>query len=247
MASENSSMISFFKEVESHFRINGTNPLERDALLDLNLKMGECFFVFDLTAAEISHFGGIKKMFGYELENLDLTFVIEKMHPDDVHQVQAILQNVIEQTINTAIPKYTNILKLTSRFRKSNGEYISVMSENFIIQTDKNNLVQSVLVRYTDVSFLNDSDVVDWWVNTDFINRKVIVESIYGKEKDIFTDREKEIILLMMLGTKNDKISDELNISKHTVSTHRKNILSKSNCSSMQELKIFCKKNGVFD
>lgn len=247
MINENLPMISFFKEVESHFKGKGTNPLKRNASLDANLKSSECFFVFDLTDATISHFGGMKRMFGYELENLDLAFILDKLHPEDSDQVQAILKNAIRQSIKIAIPKYTNVLKISSRFRKSNGEYIRTVSENFIIQTDDDQFVQSFLVRYTDISFLDDSETVEWWVNTDFIDKDDMVNSVYGENKDIFTSREKQIILIMLMGNTNMEIANDLNISRHTVSTHRKNILSKSNCSSMQELKVFCKKNGVFD
>ena len=247
MNNENLSMISFFKEVESQFKSKGTNQLKRDIVLDTDLKSSECFFVFDLTDATISHFGGMKKMFGYEIENLDLPFIIDKLHPDDADQVQAILKNVITQSIKITIPKYTNVLKMSSRFRKSNGEYIRTVSENFIIQTDDDQFVQSFLVRYTDVSFLDDSETVEWWVNTDFIDKDDLGNSVYGENKNIFTPREKQIILIMLMGNTNIEIANDLNISRHTVSTHRKNILSKSNCSSMKELKIFCKKNGVFD
>jgi len=110
------------------------------------------------------------------------------------------------------------------------------------MQTNNDGIAQSFLIRYTDVSFLDDSEVIDWWVNTDFINKEEFVQSIYGEDKDIFTDREKEIVLLMLLGITNKNISSNLNISQHTVATHRKNILAKSNCSGVQELKSFCKK-----
>ena len=58
--------------------------------------------------------------------------------------------------------------------------------------------------------------------------------------------REKEIILLLFIGASSPVIAKKLDISKHTVATHRKNIFSKSNCSGPEELKVFCKKNGVF-
>jgi DNA-binding CsgD family transcriptional regulator len=41
------------------------------------------------------------------------------------------------------------------------------------------------------------------------------------------TKREKEIIRLIALGMSSREIADTLNISSHTVATHRKNILRK--------------------
>lgn len=43
----------------------------------------------------------------------------------------------------------------------------------------------------------------------------------------VMTDRENEIIVLISEGYTNDQIADQLFLSKHTVNTHRKNILYK--------------------
>lgn len=43
----------------------------------------------------------------------------------------------------------------------------------------------------------------------------------------VMTDRENEIIVLIAEGYTNDQIADMLFLSKHTVNTHRKNILNK--------------------
>ncbi len=246
MTSENPEMASFFKEVETSLKNRATENANDDLLDQISLESDQCFFVFDFTKNKIVHFGGMKKMFGYDLENIDLPYIFDKLHPDDSLLFQAIIKNVIEQSIKIAIPKYTNVLKLSSRFRKNNGEYIRVLSEDFILETANDGIVKSFIVRYTDVSFLDNSEVLDWWVNTDFLDKNAIVNSVYGDKKDIFTAREKQIVLLILLGSSNKTISLDLNISKHTVATHRKNILSKSNCSDVQELKTFCKKNGVF-
>lgn len=53
-----------------------------------------------------------------------------------------------------------------------------------------------------------------------------------------FTRRELEIIRLVVTNKSTQEIAGTLNISKHTVQTHRKNILRKSGSSSMQDLVI---------
>jgi DNA-binding CsgD family transcriptional regulator len=246
MASKNFELSSFFKKIESHLKDRSSGLIDDALLKEVVPKSGECFFVFDLTKNLIVHFGGLKNMFGYDFEKINLTFLFDILHPNDSHLVQAIIKNSIDQIIQAEIPKYTNVFKLSSRIRKSNGEYIKILSDNFILQTNKNNLVQSILVRYTDISFLDESEEVDWWVDTEFIDKEAIVNSVYGERKDVFTRREKEIVLLIILGSSNAGISRDLSISHHTVATHRKNILSKSKCSGVQDLKTYCKKNGVF-
>ena len=76
-----------------------------------------------------------------------------------------------------------------------------MLTDNFIIQTNGENLVQSILVRYTDLSFLDNTKTIDWKVNLDYLDEELIVKEIYGDKKNIFTVREKEIILLVFIGT----------------------------------------------
>lgn len=52
----------------------------------------------------------------------------------------------------------------------------------------------------------------------------------------VFTKREKEILSLVISGKRSKEIAEKLFISKLTVDTHRKNILSKSGCNNVNEL-----------
>ncbi|AVI50669.1 hypothetical protein C5O00_05580 [Pukyongia salina] len=52
----------------------------------------------------------------------------------------------------------------------------------------------------------------------------------------VLSSREKEIIELLAIGWNNNQVADKLNISYHTVRTHRKNIFKKLNCSNIVEL-----------
>ena len=247
MASTNYQLAPFFKEVEKQLKERETANFIGLPFEEIAPVYGECFFVVDLTKGKILHFGGMKKMFGYSEKNIDLPFVFDKNHPEDSQLVQPIVSNILSKIVNIAIPAYTNVFSIASRFKKSNGEYIRILTDNFIIKTDEQEFVQCILVRYTDLSFLDKSDTVDWKVNDNFLDKDAIAKEVYGERKDLFTLREKEIIELIINGSSNSEIADSFHISKHTVATHRKNIFSKSKCSNPAELKLFCKKNGVFN
>lgn len=246
MTSDSFELNSFFKSIESHFKDKSIHPIDDSAVNSIHPNTGECFFLFDLTKNLIVHITGMEEMFGYQIEKIDTSFIFNMLHPEDSPIVQAIIQNCVGQMVDLEIPRYSNVFKITSRQRKNDGSFISVLSENFVFQVNDQNLVQSILVRYTDVSFLDYLGVVEWWVDTKFLDASSVSNSIYGENKDIFTEREKQVILEMFSGKKNSDIALVLNISQHTVSTHRRNILSKSDCSSVEELRIYCKKNGVF-
>jgi DNA-binding NarL/FixJ family response regulator len=62
---------------------------------------------------------------------------------------------------------------------------------------------------------------------------------------NIFTDREFEIIRLIHDGLESEQIAEKLFLSKHTVNTHRKNILEKTGKSHISELIYDLHERGI--
>lgn len=69
---------------------------------------------------------------------------------------------------------------------------------------------------------------------------KVVEENLFLKRNfkrfDLLTRREKEIMRLISQGQTSQQVAEQLNISAHTVSTHRKNIWHKLEIKSYAEL-----------
>ena len=57
--------------------------------------------------------------------------------------------------------------------------------------------------------------------------------------------REKEVLIAVAKGKTNKEIADELNISIHTVMTHRKNITSKTGIKSISGLTVYALLNNL--
>ena len=76
-------------------------------------------------------------------------------------------------------------------------------------------------------------------------NYKAIHEA---KETDAeLSEREVEILLLICSGLSNQKIGDQLFISKRTVEKHRANILCKTNCKNTAGLVIYAIRNQLIN
>ncbi|WP_339607806.1 response regulator transcription factor [uncultured Roseivirga sp.] len=77
-----------------------------------------------------------------------------------------------------------------------------------------------------------------------FCNRvlKALVDE--GNEYFELSEREKEVVRLIASGNSSSEIADNLNISIHTVNSHRKNILKKLKLKSPTELIIFAAEQG---
>ena len=61
----------------------------------------------------------------------------------------------------------------------------------------------------------------------------------------LLTNRETEILKLIVQGLLNKEIADQLNISHNTVLTHRKNIISKTGIKTVSGLTFYCIRNGL--
>ncbi|CEA16068.1 hypothetical protein ING2E5B_1318 [Fermentimonas caenicola] len=59
------------------------------------------------------------------------------------------------------------------------------------------------------------------------------------------TNRETEILRLIVQGNLNKEIADILNISLNTVLTHRKNIINKTGIKTVSGLTFYCLRNGL--
>lgn len=70
-------------------------------------------------------------------------------------------------------------------------------------------------------------------------------ESINIPQKEQLSDREIDVLKLLVNGLSNKEIADKLNISIHTVISHRKNIGQKTSIKSQAGLTIFAISNKI--
>ena len=61
------------------------------------------------------------------------------------------------------------------------------------------------------------------------------------------TDREIDVLRLLLAGNSNKEVADKLTISTHTVISHRKNITSKTSIKSLAGLTIYAIQNGIIE
>lgn len=72
-----------------------------------------------------------------------------------------------------------------------------------------------------------------------------IIEEPLGCEPVTLSERECEIIALIAEGCSYTRIADRLNLSAHTVTTHRKNIMQKLGVNNTAAVVLYAVKNGL--
>lgn len=103
---------------------------------------------------------------------------------------------------------------------------------------------------HVDPKVLNQFDaVITIQDSPEMINHTVsqVIQSKKGDQASqnlLLSDREIEVLQLLAQGYTNKQIADHLNISVHTVNTHRKNISQKTGIKSVSGLTIYAVTNN---
>ncbi|MGL4293506.1 MAG: response regulator transcription factor [Bacteroidales bacterium] len=96
---------------------------------------------------------------------------------------------------------------------------------------------------FDNVIFEYDSSE-EIWKKTEFLLARVEAEDIKSQSEEL-TDREKEVLIELVKGFTNKEIGENLNLSVHTVITHRKNITRKLDIKSSSGLTIYAIMNQL--
>lgn len=207
---------------------------------------------FENIKMEVVH-EGTREVLGIEPEQFTLNNALELMHPDDLSHLfekESIATNFLFNKIPTEDILLYKVVDMM-RLRHTNGQYKTILHQAKALSITEDGKIQYVLGIHTDVTFLN----IPFNHHVSFIssqkpsfyatyNNKVfsLSENIF---KNIFTQREIEIIHQISNGKNFNEIAKELYVSPHTINTHKKNILNKSGCKNTPELIAKCIRDGV--
>jgi len=241
--------IDFYNEAQKVWKNLTQNGILKDNQFELQLhkKLLEIFQVgnfyywfFDITSFKFLFLSPeIKKVLGYDAENIDLEFFMSKIHPDDQSTFLNHENMVLDFFNKLPVDKILKY-KVSYDYRMINsiGQAVRILHEVVVIQHDENKVLMTLGV-HTDISHFKTSNVS----KLSFIGMEgepsynnVSISKKFKSANDIFTKREKEVIQLITNGFSSVEIAKKLFISKHTVDSHRKKALLKTNTKNIPEL-----------
>ena len=97
-------------------------------------------------------------------------------------------------------------------------------------------LKQSLLDEFDAVIDILQSEDQIIEILQNILNREIKADSTHNQE---LSDREKEVLIQLAKGLTNKEIADILNISVHTVVSHRKNIVQKTSIRTVSGLTLY--------
>ncbi len=183
---------------------------------------------------------------GYPPENFNLAVYSDTIHPEDMPyflNFEAAVAQFFSKVSGEQLFKYK--VQYDHRIRHADGHYIRILNQYVIIQHDADD-VRTFIVQ-TDITHLKKDPVpILSFIGLDgepsYMN--VDVRNIFRPTKQLFTNREKDVLKALVKGMNSAEISYELNISKHTVDAHRKNMLKKTEARSTGEIIRIAFDNG---
>jgi len=243
---------SLFFDFIDKYLPDGFQNIEPDSPLMLNLETmmeanNQFFFIGD--QINMKMFFTSKRsldLIGVDSKDMSLVSFLNRIHPDDLTRLSSARSKTYQLGGDLfLVKKGIAIISTTLSFQKSPGNYL-------------NQLVQCLLF-YKDIPY---STVFRLQVHTDISAFKKIRKGYhyylgdnvsffrYPDENllsigNIYSNREFAIIKLVSEGLSSGQIANKLFLSVHTIETHRRNILKKSNKSSIMELILDLKVRGI--
>lgn len=206
----------------------------------------QAIYVMDWQKNRVTYQRSIASMLGYGNHEFNNSVIHTRIHPDDINIISRVIRGVVNHYVHLESTSENTFLTITYRLLKKDGTAIKVLRQSGAFETLPNGQLISNWSLLTDIGFISNNDQIEWDINGNELDKQKFKEKVYREFKDFFSARELLIINAIKKGFKSIDIANELYISKHTVDTHRKNILRKCNCNNKEQLLAFCHRNGIF-
>ena len=239
------SIKDFVDNVREHLDLREEDKVSEDSLKSHLYNTNTCLFTWSLVKGEMNFRSGFELLLGFRDETMTLDQFVSLMHPDEAEYIQRIGQRATMRSVSSPGGNKKWVLYVAHRIRTSDGSYIHVLAESTPIAFDIKGLITEFLVKLTNIDFKESNGAVHYKFIHPGLDFEEFHRSIYAETYQLFTDREIQILGLLNRKLSSAEIAQSLGISKHTVSTHRKNILKKANCHSSEELLFYCERNGL--
>jgi len=207
------------------------------------------YFIFNVRNAEFGFISPeIKSILGYDPETLTADAFLSNIHPEDQPyflNFENSLHHFFRQLPVEKIEKYK--VRYDFRIKNSKDHYVRILHQLVIIQHDASGNITQSLGIHTDISYLKpEGRPVLSFIGLDGEPSFTDVQprNIFAPTKELFSKREKEVLKLLAEGKTSTNIALQLCASRHTIDTHRKNMLRKTGTHTSVDLIMKSVKEG---
>ena len=228
--------------------------LQDNPVMDMILDAGPSLIIIaDMRTSQYVHVTkNCEQILGFTAEEViqrGMDYALTLIHPEDINDYKEALKVVWEFLL--ALPPHRRKFYKTSadfRIRTKNGSYKRVLQQNTTFKTDTAGNIVLLLMALTDISYINAQKNVSAAIISTENDGYLVWEAkdTHLKAQIAFSRREREIIKLLAEGYSSRQIAERLHLSEYTVSTHRRNMLDKTNLPNARALINFAISHGMF-
>ena len=218
--------------------------LTLEEMMDENNQYLSVFDMLNMKTLFVSQ--GIIKFLGIKPEDLTSYHFKEATHPDDLKRQELGLVQLFKIAHELFVAKKGEMfISSNLRMRMPNGNYTNLLVQcYFYYSPDPNNTVYLLDIK-TDISWIkNIKHGFHYYLGNDLSYFRYPDEELLLMIANILSDREFEIIKLIQEGLDSEQIAEKLFLSRHTVNTHRKNILDKTGKAHISDLIYYLQERG---
>lgn len=250
-----SEFLNLWQNKSDHSIKDFSQYIKSNPLLDSVLSLGPCFlYMLDYKEMKYLYFSSnARNILGYdpkEIQEKGPQFFYGIIHPDDLHELMNDTFKKILDYYNASPIEDRKKVRCTYDYRvkRADGKYIRLLQQTVVVEIDQEGnpladigIVSDITPYKKDPSislFLSQYDPQAGFITMSNQPEKQV-------KKDRISDRELEILKLLMQGFSSKKIADELSISVNTVRNHRQNLLEKTKTKNIAELVSFALSNSL--
>jgi len=174
-----------------------------------------------------------------------MDFFFSNVHPNQRSVALLIQAKMLHYGIENPAVNNT-VANMLYTYKKKGGNYIQILQQSIVVETDAaGNPLLYLQYRY-DISHLvkscvgllinADDETLRWHYN---VNKQCL------EQVNLLSAQEKKILASLAEGRSSKEIAELLFISSHTIDTHRRNLLKKTNCIDTTALVSFAKMTGM--
>ncbi|TNF45564.1 MAG: LuxR family transcriptional regulator [Bacteroidetes bacterium] len=226
--------------------INRTDPIIAD-LEDIMKRKNQFFLIGDLLNIKILFTSNLSaRIIGVNPEDVTPYHFLEKIHPEQFER-HNLLKAKLYRLGNDLFSAGRGEMLLSTDFKFRNNEEIYrnclIQCYNFYSDVPYKTAYALIVITDIDRTKRNGKDF-HYYLGNDLSYFKYPDEKLLMKGT-VFSNREFQIMSLIAKGLNSDQISKIIHISKHTVNTHRRNILVKTEKESIYNVIFNLKEQGL--
>lgn len=241
--SENS--LKYLKRLSTIIDDNKKNEVSTEYLDSLFLYPDQIVYVIDYRSGDVVYCRGQQVVLGYSVEEFSSGLILDHyLHPLQKSIVH-VVSNVAAHLGATGAILQDSHLSIVHKARHKNGAYLTVLRKTIVLEGDQSGNMITGISFLSDISFLTRKDKVQWKLEGPNYSSDHLDKLVKEQLEVFFSKREYQVLVLLNQGLSSKTIAEKLFLSKHTVDTHRRNMLKKSGAKNTMELLNFSLVNEI--